>query len=152
SARASRRCSPWSSRSAARRRPRPLPARARGGTGGRRRRPPAPRPAAWTGPRARGTGPEPRSRVPRFDPRISFGMGAAEALIQTALLGEAVDGGPALIFVADEEMRYLAVNQRACDVLGYTRDELLELNVTDVAREPTSPAEYDEMLARSLRH
>jgi PAS domain S-box-containing protein len=78
-------------------------------------------------------------------------MGAAEALIQTALLGEAVDAGPALVFVADEEMQYIAVNRRACDVLGYTRDELLGLTVTDVAREPTSPAEYDEMLARGYR-
>jgi PAS domain S-box-containing protein len=78
-------------------------------------------------------------------------MGAAEALIQTALLGEAVDAGPALIFVADEEMKYLAVNRRACEVLGYTRDELLGLTVADVAREATTPAQYDEMLARGFR-
>jgi PAS domain S-box-containing protein len=78
-------------------------------------------------------------------------MGSAEALIQTALLGEAVDGGPALVFVADEQMNYIAVNQRACDVLGYTREELLALTVTDVARESTSPAEYDQMLARGFR-
>lgn len=78
-------------------------------------------------------------------------MGAAEALIQTALLGEAVDAGPALVFVADEEMRYIAVNRRACEVLGYTRDELLGLTVTDVAREPTSSSEYDQMLARGFR-
>src|SRR5690348_16619466 len=78
-------------------------------------------------------------------------MGAAEALIQTALVGEAVDAGPALVFVADEEMRYLAVNQCACDTLGYAREELLQLQVTDVARERTSPTEYDEMLARGAR-
>jgi PAS domain S-box-containing protein len=79
-------------------------------------------------------------------------MGVAEALIQTALLGEAVDAGPALVFVADERMTYIAVNRRACEVLGYTRDELLELTVTDVARESTSPAEYDQMLARGFRN
>jgi PAS domain S-box-containing protein len=78
-------------------------------------------------------------------------MGAAEALIQTALVGEAMDAGPALVFVADEEMRYVAVNQCACDTLGYTREELLRLTVTDVARERTSPAEYDEMLVRGSR-
>ena len=78
-------------------------------------------------------------------------MGAAEALIQTALVGEAVDAGPALVFVADDEMKYVAVNQCACDTLGYTREELLRLRVTDVARERTSPAEYDEMLARGSR-
>ena len=78
-------------------------------------------------------------------------MGAAEALIQTALVGEAVDGGPALVFVADDEMRYVAVNRCACDTLGYSRDELLQLKVTDVARESASPAEYDELLARGSR-
>jgi PAS domain S-box-containing protein len=79
-------------------------------------------------------------------------MSVAEELIQTALLGEAVDVGPALVFVADEEMRYIAVNRRACDVLGYSREELLELTVTDVAREEESGAEYDQMLARGFRH
>jgi len=78
-------------------------------------------------------------------------MGAAEALIQTALVGEAVDAGPALVFVADEEMRYVAVNRCAAETLGYTREELLQLRVTDVARETGSPAEYDELLARGSR-
>jgi PAS domain S-box-containing protein len=78
-------------------------------------------------------------------------MGVAEALIQTALVGEAVDAGPALIFVADEEMKYVAANRYACEALGYTRDELLKLRVTDIAREATSPAEYDEMLVRGWR-
>ena len=79
-------------------------------------------------------------------------MPAAEVLIQTALLGEAVEAGPALVFVADEEMRYIAVNQFACSALGYTREELLAMNVPDVAQEPGAPAQYDEMLARGIRH
>jgi PAS domain-containing protein len=45
-------------------------------------------------------------------------MPAAEVLIQTALLVEAVEAGPALVFVADEQMRYIAVNQFACQALG----------------------------------
>ena len=79
-------------------------------------------------------------------------MPAAEVLIQTALLGEAVEAGPALVFVADEQMRYIAVNQFACEALGYSREELLAMYVPDVAREPGAPAEYDEMLARGIRH
>jgi PAS domain S-box-containing protein len=79
-------------------------------------------------------------------------VAVAEDLIQTALLGEAVDRGPALVFVADEEMRYVAVNDTACQTLGYSRDELLALEVREVAREPTAPTEYDEMLARGFRH
>jgi PAS domain S-box-containing protein len=78
-------------------------------------------------------------------------VSVAEGLIQKALLGEAVDAGPALVFVADEEMRYIAVNSWACEALGYTRDELLALSVRDVAREPTSPQEYDAMLAIGFR-
>jgi PAS domain S-box-containing protein len=79
-------------------------------------------------------------------------MTAAEVLIQTALLGEALDSGPALVFVADEEMRYIAVNQSACTALGYSREELLRLSVPEVAQEPDAPAQYDEMLARGFRH
>ncbi len=60
-------------------------------------------------------------------------MSTAEQRIQTGLLGEAVDVGPVLVFVADENMRYIAVNRRACEVLGYEREELLALHVTDVA-------------------
>jgi PAS domain S-box-containing protein len=77
---------------------------------------------------------------------------AAEALIQTALLGEAVDGGPALVFVADEDMRYIAVNEFACQTLGYTRDELLELRVSDVAREAGASLQYDELRLEGFRH
>jgi PAS domain S-box-containing protein len=59
---------------------------------------------------------------------------AADALIQAALLGEAVDSGPAAVFVADETRRYVAVNRTACHLLGYTRAELLALSVDDVAQ------------------
>ena len=79
-------------------------------------------------------------------------MSAAEPLIQTALLGEAVDSGPALIFVADDEMRYIAVNECACRTLGYTREEMLSLRVDEVAKEPDAPTQFDEMLARGFRH
>ena len=79
-------------------------------------------------------------------------MPAAEALIQTALLGEAIESGPALIFVADEDMHYIAVNQFACEALGYTRDELLAMQVSEVAQYAGAPAQYDEMLARGIRH
>jgi PAS domain S-box-containing protein len=60
-------------------------------------------------------------------------MGVSEPLIQASLLGEAVDHGPAAVFVADEDGRYVAVSHAACALLGYTRAELLELRVSDVA-------------------
>ena len=65
--------------------------------------------------------------------------------MQKSLVGEALDHGPMAIFVADEDGRYLAVNAYACDLLGYTRDELLELRVGDVAVNPEAQRDYDEM-------
>jgi PAS domain S-box-containing protein len=59
-------------------------------------------------------------------------MGVDDPLVQAALLGEAVDGGPAAVFVADEDGHYVAVNRAACDLVGYTRDELLKLRVRDL--------------------
>ena len=59
--------------------------------------------------------------------------------MQQGLLYEAWDQAPALVFVADENMRYIAVNRTACETLGYTRDELLGLSVTDIAVAPDAP-------------
>ena len=71
---------------------------------------------------------------------------AAEPLIQASLLGEAVDSGPVAIFVADEQMRYVAVNQYAASLLGYTRAEMLELLVTDVVKTPEASDEFELMM------
>jgi PAS domain S-box-containing protein len=75
-------------------------------------------------------------------------MPSPETLIQVGLLGEAIDDGPVGVLVADENMRYIAANQFACDLLGYTRAELLALRVTDVAPGPSSPDEYTEMIRK----
>jgi PAS domain S-box-containing protein len=73
-------------------------------------------------------------------------------MLQQALLGQAVDTADVLVFVADEKMRYIAVNQHACEVLGYTREELLALTVTDVSAEVEAPALYRQMISdRSQR-
>ena len=74
-------------------------------------------------------------------------MNVAQPLVQAGLLGEAIDAGPALVFVADEDMRYVAVNETACALLGYEREELLELRVTDVARAEGTPGDYARMVA-----
>jgi len=78
-------------------------------------------------------------------------MASASEMIQVSLVGEAIDDGPALVFVADEQMKYVAVNRLAAEVLGYTRDELLGMHVTDVVRTAEASAEYDEMVARGRR-
>jgi PAS domain S-box-containing protein len=77
--------------------------------------------------------------------------GAAESLIQKSLIGEALEDAPVLVFVADETMKYVAVNKRACDVLGYSRSELLQLRVSDVAAYATAGEEYADMIAERSR-
>lgn len=74
--------------------------------------------------------------------------GRADSSVQQFLLGQAVDEGPMLIFVADDQGRYAAVNGRVCETLGYTRTELLEMRVTDVAVSPEAPDLYEAMVRR----
>lgn len=64
---------------------------------------------------------------------------------QRDLLGQAVDAAPVLVFVADESMRYIAVNKYACEALDYSREEILRLRVTDVATGPSAAADYGRM-------
>ena len=78
-------------------------------------------------------------------------MSVAEPLVQAGLLGEAIDRAPDAVFVADESMRYLAVNQAACRLLGYTREELLALRATDLATYPEASREFDELIAHRGR-
>jgi PAS domain S-box-containing protein len=74
-------------------------------------------------------------------------VSVTDPLIQVSLLGEAVENGPVAVFVADENQRYVAVSRAACELLGYTREELLDLRVTDVARYDEAEVEYHEMRA-----
>ena len=60
----------------------------------------------------------------------------AQPLVQASLIGEAIDAGPVLVFVFDEDGRYVAANQQACDELGYEREELVTLTLADVAESP----------------
>jgi PAS domain S-box-containing protein len=69
-------------------------------------------------------------------------------LIQTTLLGEAVENAPVAVFVADDEMRFIAVNRAACALLGYERDELLALRASDVSRIPSIEERFHELMAR----
>jgi PAS domain S-box-containing protein len=86
-------------------------------------------------------------------PRIGrVPTGVANELIQVSLLGEAIDPGPVAVFVADDDRRYLAVNRYACDLLGYTREELLELSVLDVAVNPGADEDFEKMRASGSRN
>ena len=54
-------------------------------------------------------------------------------LVQASLLGEAIDNAELAILVSDEEGHCIAVNKHACALLGYTRAELLDLQVPEFA-------------------
>lgn len=77
-------------------------------------------------------------------------MSYAQPLIQAGLLGEALDLGPVAVFVADEHMRYIAVNAYACDLVGYARDEMLELTMSDLAGEPAAE-QFERILSGEAR-
>ena len=64
----------------------------------------------------------------------------ARALIDTVLVGEALEHGPVAVFVFDEEGRYLAVNRFACELLGYERDDLLTRAVGELSAYPQADA------------
>jgi PAS domain S-box-containing protein len=74
-------------------------------------------------------------------------MSTSEPFVQSVLLGEAIEHAPVAILVADEEMRYVAANATATSLLGYTREELLRLGVTDVAGYPEAEGEFEAMIA-----
>ena len=74
--------------------------------------------------------------------------GRADLDLQRTLLGEAIDEAPALVFVADEEGWYVAVNRHACEVLGYSRRQLLGMTVPEVAVAPEAPALYESMITK----
>ncbi len=57
-----------------------------------------------------------------------------------------IDHSPEGIFVTDEEGRYLEVNRTACDMTGYTEEELLAMGITDWA-----PAECREATRHLFR-
>jgi PAS domain S-box-containing protein len=77
--------------------------------------------------------------------------GVSEPLIQASLLGEAIENGPTAVFVADEHGKYVAVNQAACVMLGYSRQELLDLRVADVALYSEAGEEWSEMRQAGTR-
>ena len=72
-------------------------------------------------------------------------------LVQKSLVGEALEHGPVAVFVVDDDGCYLAVNAYACELLGYTRVELLGLRVADVSADPEARATYGALRRADTR-
>ncbi|MDP9492491.1 MAG: PAS domain S-box protein [Actinomycetota bacterium] len=59
-------------------------------------------------------------------------------LIQETLLGEALEHAPVGAIVLDEQGGYLAANRMACELSGYSREELLAGGARALSLDPNS--------------
>src|SRR6476469_461368 len=51
----------------------------------------------------------------------------ADQRIHLALLADAIENAPFAVSLFDEDGNYVAVNARACELTGYTREELIAM-------------------------
>jgi len=77
---------------------------------------------------------------------------APEDLVQETLLGEALEHAPVGAIVLDEEGTYLAANRLACELTGYSRDELLNGGAAMLAPDPARLAETMAHMATGELH
>ncbi len=84
------------------------------------------------------------SRRSKKQPAATIPYRAAEELYQ-ALLEQAVDG----IFIADAQGCYVEVNRCGCEMLGYTREEMLDLSMADLI--PAEDLAHDPLYLDDLR-
>src|SRR4051794_11835863 len=85
-------------------------------------------------------------------PRSGSRAGEIEPLIHATLVGDAVASAPYVVLVADENMNYLAVSDGACELLGYSRADLLQKTVADIVEESDADVRYRRMIGeRSQR-
>jgi PAS domain S-box-containing protein len=77
--------------------------------------------------------------------------GRADAILQRALLGEAVDTSSLAVFVFEDDENYVAVNEAACELSGYTRAELLELPLRRLAADEKQTLRNLELVASGAR-
>jgi PAS domain S-box-containing protein len=67
---------------------------------------------------------------------MAISAGRADPQLQRSLLGEAMDMAELAVFVFEDDEHYVAVNDAACELSGYTREELLDLPLRDLAADP----------------
>lgn len=74
-----------------------------------------------------------------------------QQLLQQTLLGEAVEAASFAVVVFDEDRNCVAVNAAACALTGYTRQELLDLDVVALAVRPERAERRLREVARGKR-
>ncbi|HZD88011.1 MAG TPA: PAS domain S-box protein [Gaiellaceae bacterium] len=75
--------------------------------------------------------------------------GRAYDLVQQTLLGEAASGMLAALFVFGEDGEMVAVNEAACSLTGWTREELLAHHADVLAENPAQAAKLRRELLAS---
>ncbi|MDA1000840.1 MAG: GAF domain-containing protein [bacterium] len=71
--------------------------------------------------------------VTGFHKDLSSARQAADALRESEeKFRSLVESAPDALFVSDSEGKFVDVNRRACDSLGYTREELLAMRISDI--------------------
>jgi PAS domain S-box-containing protein len=64
-----------------------------------------------------------------------------------------IENAPDGVFVADQEGKYIEVNQAACQITGYSTEELLKMSVADLLlddRRNTDLAQFDELIQTGI--
>jgi PAS domain S-box-containing protein len=60
----------------------------------------------------------------------------SEPSVQTGLLAHAVDAAPTALFVVHESGRVVGANRYACSMLGYEREDLLDVSIRELGASP----------------
>lgn len=76
---------------------------------------------------------------------------SADSGTHERVLGLAFQRAPIAVTVSDGAANYLALNDRACEITGYSRSELFELGAFGVVITPGRPAEGDLTLLPGIR-
>jgi PAS domain S-box-containing protein len=72
--------------------------------------------------------------------------------VHRQLIGEAVASGGYVVLIADERMRLIAASDGACALLGYTREEIVQLTVPDIVLERREAASrYADFVREGLQ-
>lgn len=80
----------------------------------------------------------------------SKALGLRERIDATSLLSVLLERSSIPMFIADDERRYIEINQAACELLGYSRDELLEMKIEEISSpelRPRAPEMFEEFKA-----
>jgi PAS domain S-box-containing protein len=69
-----------------------------------------------------------------------------EDFVRSALIGEALERAGYVVLVADDTMQFLTASDGACELLGYTREELTRMRVPQIVQDADAPTRYAQMI------